>query len=126
MPSKLCRLPFCIWPPRDQDGTASTTKMIQVRTRRGPIKYGVLTMLAVAVLELHDPSVFLLLTDFVVCCRVYLVSARVECPSGACIRCDSGSETSTLMGAANEKLVIASDVVQKSLKSLARLLLCFA
>lgn len=76
-------------------------------------------MLAVAVLELHDLNVFLLLTNFVVCCRVYLVSACVERPSGACIRCDSGSETSTqaipmLMGAANEKLVIASDVVQKS------------
>lgn len=40
-------------------------------------------MLAVAVLELHELNVFLLLTDFVVCCRVYLGSACVESASGA-------------------------------------------
>lgn len=68
-----------MWPPHDLDDTASAIKRIQVRTRRSPMENDILTMLAAAVLALHDLNLSFLLTDLLVRSVYSLPPASFEC-----------------------------------------------
>lgn len=68
-----------MWPPHDLDDTASAIKRSQVRTRRSPMENDILTMLAAAVLALHDLNLSFLLTDLLVRSVYSLPPASFEC-----------------------------------------------
>ncbi len=65
-------MPLRIWPPHEQGDNVRAVKIIQVRTRRSPIQYDVLAVLAAGVLALQRLNVSLLFSDSLIHCRVDL------------------------------------------------------